>query len=108
MTKRTDYTSPERQDLDGDRLEAGLSPDTIHCPQKVEHLSANWGIRFEWKSIKHHREAFDGSVCRHVEEPSFQFQIVTSFNFDVSMPFGVTFAGASSAASAVADRVTTA
>ena len=106
VTKRTHNSPPERQDLNGDRLEAGLSPDTIHGPQEVEHLSANRGIRFEWKAIKHHREAFDGSVCRHVEEPGFEFQVVSPFDFNMSMPFGVAFAGASPAASAVADCVT--
>ena len=104
--KRTHNTSPQWQDLNGDWLEAGLSPNAIHGPQEVEHLSANRGIRFEWKSIKHHGEAFDGSVCRHVEEPGLEFQVVTPFDFNMGMPFGVAFTGASSAATAVADCVT--
>ena len=103
--KRADNTSPERQDFDGDRLKAGLSPDTVHGPQEVEHLSTNRGIWFEWYAIKHHCEAFDGSVWCHVEEPSLEFQIVSPFDFNMSMPFGVAVAGLCSASSAIADGI---
>lgn len=84
ITKRTHNAAPERQYLDGDRPVTGLSPDSIHGPQEVEHLPADRGIRFERKPIKVHREAFDGPVRRHVKEPGLEFQITPPFDFDVS------------------------
>jgi len=103
--ERAHDASSERQHFHRHRLETRFAAGAIHGTPDVEQLPTNGGVRFKGQFVERQGETVSGAMRGDFEKPSFQVQIPPSLDFDVGMPANVTFPGARSTSTAVADGI---
>jgi hypothetical protein len=103
FVKRPHDPPAKWQHFNRNRLVSGPAPVTIDGLQEVEHLAADRRIRLKRQPVEVHRQSFNGSMGRPVQQPGFEFQIPSPFDFNVGVPAVVAITFPRSASTSVAD-----